>query len=426
MRRKLVRALLVPSAALLVAVAGCGGGGTSGAEQSDGVIDGPLRVAVPTSQGPAVTAVAEAFMQKYPDVQVDVATANTDQYQQTTRTQLASGTAPDVLYVWAGSGNSMSLSTVGRGGRLLADLSAEPWVGLIPESQRELTQVDGKTMILPTIYGAVGAIYNEQAFERANVTVPQTWNELLDACDKLNAAGISPFALGLQTPANGQFISYALVASTVYADHPDFAQEMAGGGAAFGTSGWRDAFEKYLELERRGCFQENPNGTPADEALRMVSTGEAAMSVQVNASLPQVKTAAPDGRFGFFALPGSDDAAKVHLPVALSGTYGISADSKNADTARAFLQFMAENLGIYASAVSTLPIDPAQTPADADAALQTVQDFVASSRTAPYPDQTWPNAEVQQSHLQVVQELFAGSTTVDGALQTMQTAYDKG
>ncbi|WP_165556079.1 ABC transporter substrate-binding protein [Kribbella pittospori] len=421
---KAIRVAVIASAlASLVTVAACGSSGNGGS--ADGPPKGELRIAVPTSQGPATTAVAEAFEKKYPDVDVKVSTANTDQYQQTTRTQLASGTAPDAFYVWSGSGNVMSVDTLAPQ-RVLADLSGESWVAKIPKAQAYLTQQDGKTYILPVIYGAIGAIYNQAAFDKAGVKVPQTWPELLAACDKFKAAGIVPMALGLQTPANGQFIDYSLVATLVYGKTPDFADQMKDGKVKFADSGWKDAMTKYLQLKDRGCFQDNPNGTPADAALRMVSTGKAAMSVQVNSSLPQVQTAAPDSKFGLFALPGSDQADQVRLPVALTGTFGMSAKAKNPAAAKAFLDFLAANQSIYAAKVSTIPTDPAQVPQEKTPALDTVSTFVAKSRTAPYPDQTWPNAEVQQAHLKVVQELFAGTKTVPAALAAMQSAFDKG
>jgi raffinose/stachyose/melibiose transport system substrate-binding protein len=114
------------------------------------------------------------------------------------------------------------------------------------------------------------------------------------------------------------------------------------------------------------------------------------------------------------------------LPVALTGTWAQTTKAKNPDAAKAFLQFMAENESIYASAVSTPTVDPSQAPTTTSPALETVQKFVDAKKTAPYPDQTWPNAEVQAAQIQGVQDLFSGAATVPQVLQTMQDAFDKG
>jgi len=425
-----LRKALRPSAVAALAVSavllsGCSSTPATASSGTPGAISGQLQIAGPTSSKQPVQAEVDAFEKKYPDVKVTFTTADTSQYQQTTRTQLSSGTAPDVLYVWAGSGGVMSVDALAPKG-VLADLSKEPWVATIPAAQSGLTQVEKKTYILPVIYGAIGALYNQGAFDKAGVALPTTWPELLSACDAFNAAGIVPMALGLQTPANGQFIDYSLVATLVYGAHPDFGTQMNDGKTTFPKSGWADAMKQYLELNDHKCFQPNPNGTASTDALTMVSTGAAAMSVQVNSSLPQIQAAAPSEKFGLLALPATDNADDTRLPVALTGTFGISAKAKNPAAAKAFLQFMAENESIYASAVSTLPVDPSQVPTETTPALDTVKKFVDAKKTAPYPDQTWPNAEVQSAHLQAVQDLFSGAATVPQALDSMQAAFDKG
>src|SRR5690606_28640523 len=53
----------------------------------------------------SIEQVVEAFEAANPGVKVNFTTAGADQYQQQIRTQLASGTAPDVFTVWPGNGN---------------------------------------------------------------------------------------------------------------------------------------------------------------------------------------------------------------------------------------------------------------------------------------------------------------------------------
>jgi raffinose/stachyose/melibiose transport system substrate-binding protein len=45
---------------------------------------------------------------------------------------------------------------------------------------------------------------------------------------------------------------------------------------------------------------------------------------------------------------------------------------------------------------------------------------------AGYPDQSWPNAQVQTVHNAVVQELFTGQASVADALKKMDDAYKQG
>jgi len=44
-------------------------------------------------------------------------------------------------------------------------------------------------------------------------------------------------------------------------------------------------------------------------------------------------------------------------------------------------------------------------------------------RSVLYMDVNWPNARVQQTHFSGVQQLFAGSATIDEVLRRMDDAY---
>jgi raffinose/stachyose/melibiose transport system substrate-binding protein len=52
-----------------------------------------------------------------------------------------------------------------------------------------------------------------------------------------------------------------------------------------------------------------------------------------------------------------------------------------------------------------------------------VLDAVESDRSTLYPDQSWPNAKVQQEHLTSIQELFNGTVDVPTVLSRMDKAF---
>ena len=56
--------------------------------------------------------------------------------------------------------------------------------------------VDGKQYGIPYAYYQWGVYYRKDLFEKAGVGVPKTWAEFLDACAKLQAAGITPITIG--------------------------------------------------------------------------------------------------------------------------------------------------------------------------------------------------------------------------------------
>ncbi|SFJ69521.1 carbohydrate ABC transporter substrate-binding protein, CUT1 family [Streptosporangium canum] len=367
-----------------------------------------------------------AYRQARAGVTITTSYAPTDQVQTSLRTQLGAGNAPDLHVVYPGSGSAMSMTQIAGAG-LLADLSAQAWTDSIPTGFKPAFQVDGKTLMYSAGSSVIGAIYNKKVFQEAGIDAPPTtWTEFLDVCEKLKKAGKVPIALGAQTPWVTQLITYALVPSTVYAKDPTFDDKQAAGQASFAQSGWRDAMEMYLELHKRGYFNDKPNGTTFEQQTSMVATGKAAMAIQVSAVLPSFRDAAtsPDD-LSMFPVPGADDAASVWIPAGVVVGLGANAKGRNAEEAKAFIDFLGrqENINRWAKAIAAIPLTQDASSA-VDPAVESFLPFT-KDRAVPFMDQRWPNAEVQPTHFAVVQDLLAGKSKIDEALKKMDEAYAK-
>ncbi|MFC4117717.1 extracellular solute-binding protein, partial [Nonomuraea zeae] len=351
-----------------------------------------------------------AYQKVKPAVHLNTSYAPTDQVQTSIRTQLGAGNAPDLHVVYPGNGSAMSMSQIAKAG-LLADLSAQAWTQTIPAGFKPAYQLDGKTYMYSAGSTVIGAIYNKKIFEKAGIDAPPTtWTEFLAVCDKLKKSGVVPIALGAQTPWVTQLITYALVPSTVYVKDPTFDDKQLAGQASFADSGWRQAMEMYLELQKRGFFNDKPNGTTFEQQTSMVATGKAAMAIQVSAVLPDFRKAAssPDD-LSMFPVPGADDAASVWIPAGVVVGLGASAKGKNAEEAKAFIEFLGkqESINSWAKAIAAIPLTQ-DASSSIDPAVQSFLPFT-KDRAVPFMDQKWPNAEVQPVHLAVIQELLAGT-----------------
>ncbi|MEV0622271.1 extracellular solute-binding protein [Nonomuraea sp. NPDC050404] len=369
---------------------------------------------------------AAAYAKATPAVRINASYAPTDQVQTSLRTQLGAGNAPDLHVVYPGSGSAMSMTQIAQAG-LLADLSAQAWTKTIPEGFKPAFQVEGKTHLYSAGSSVIGAVYNKKVFEQAGIDAPPaTWSEFLAVCDKLKKAGVTPIALGAQTPWVTQLITYALVPSTVYAKDPTFDDKQLAGQASFAGSGWRQAMEMYLELQKRGYFNDKPNGTTFEQQTSMVATGKAAMAVQVSAVLPDFRKAAssPDD-LSMFPVPGADTADQVWIPAGVVVGLGAAAKGRNVEQAKAFIDFLGrqESINAWAKAISAIPLTQ-DASSTIDPAVKSFLPFT-KDRAVPFMDQRWPNAEVQPVHFAVVQELLAGDSTIDQALKKMDEAYRK-
>ncbi len=413
-KRALVGAAIAVTALLLSA---CGSG--SAGSKSD-----TLKVAANATDRAAMDAVVAAFKQENPGFEVTVTYADTDQLQSTLRTQLSSGTGPDVFTVWPGNGNPGALQVLQPAG-YLADLSGRSFATNIPGGARAVTQVDHKTFIVPANYSGIGFIYTQKALDEIGGQEPKTWDELIALCGKARAGGKVLLALGNQTPWVTQLVTYALVATTTYADNPQFAQDMAEGRKKFAESGWKTALEKYLDLDRAKCFSDQPLGTSYETSLKDVAQGKAVGVVQVASSLAAVRTEAGEGAdIRMAALPADNDPTKTRMPGAVSAAYGVNAKSGNQERAMKFVDFLGSEKGqnLYNEKGGTLPAIP-NPGFTVDPALQALDQHLRNGTTVPFMDQLWPNPKVQQEHFTQVQKLFSGSTTVDEVLVALDKAY---
>jgi raffinose/stachyose/melibiose transport system substrate-binding protein len=411
---------------LSVTFASCGGDSSddaAGGSAGTGDVSGTLKIAAGTEIKAGVEALIEAYQAERPDVDVKASYALETQFNTQIKAQLTGSNGPDVLVTIPGSGNATSVGALAKAG-LLQDLSEEPWVADINPAQKAEVTFDDKTYMYPLGYDPMGIVYDAKVWEKHGMTVPETWSELLASCAQWREKGLEPIAVGMKESFVPQFITYALIASTVYRENPDFDEQQAAGTATFSDSGWRDAFEKYVELERAGCFNKGFQGMGYDEMLNAVTSGKAAMTVTVSASMGAMRESNPDAEITMAPFPTTDNAEDNWVGAGVFAGFSMSSKAQNPEVAKDFLRFintpeMAAKFQAAAGAVP--PGDNPEAPG-----LESVVAVIQDGRTGPYPDHFWPNPDVQATHNAVVQQIFTGQTTIDEALQKMDAAYSKG
>lgn len=410
-------------AAATLALSGCANGDAGGGE--DGAVE--LRVVSMTSQKSALERMFELYSEEHPEVSFTLATAEADQYNTAIRAQMGGNNAPDLMMVFPGSGNATSVTGLAEAG-LLVDQSDRDWVDAVPESFVPLNQYEDKTYIRSYGYGTIGTVYNRTAFDELGLEVPTTWPELLETCDAIKAAGKVPMALGLATGWNTQLVNYGLVASTVYGPEPDFTEQQLAGDVTFEDSdGWNEAFEKYLELRDNDCFIDGAEGTTYDQAKQAVATGSALMLTMVLDGVPGLRELNPEAEYGMFPFPGTDDASDLYAPIGVGPGLGVNAKSKHQEAALDFVDFAAEeaNLREWADALGIVP-GIADAPVELAEGFEPMAELLSSDQVASYPDQRWPNPEVQAAHFAAIQNAYTGQSDIPEALSMMDQAFTAG
>ena len=124
----------------------------------------------------------------------------TDKYQAFMQTSIAGNNVP-ALFTWWNGQQLSDLVATGVAADLTPYWDAAVANGDYTADQKALVSVDGKPYgVLLNVANWV-TFYNVKAFEKAGIAAPPTtWAELMTDCDKLKAAGYTPF----NGPASGR------------------------------------------------------------------------------------------------------------------------------------------------------------------------------------------------------------------------------
>lgn len=200
---------LTCAAAMLFTMAGCGNaeGTTDGAEtaQSSTTADGSGEITIKfaehvadiQAQEPHLQKIITAFEESHPGIKIDITGKEVSEHNTQMTLLAGENKLPDVFWLEQATAKEFA-----QNGYLydLTDVLDQYGINdsLLPGLVHSCT-VDGKDVGMPSEVMMVGFYYNKDLFQQAGIEeVPVTYEEFLDAVDKLNAAGITPLTVGAQ------------------------------------------------------------------------------------------------------------------------------------------------------------------------------------------------------------------------------------
>lgn len=279
---------------------------------------------------------------------------------------------------------------------------------------------------LPLGMNIEGFWYNKALFEQAGVTVPNTWDEFVAACAKLQAAGIQPLAAG---GADKWPVTRLLNAYVIRSMGVDAMKKAGTGEAKYTDAGYVTAATKIQELANLGYFGEGVTTVDMNTAGNMLLSGKAAMfyngSWFTEALTADTNPAGADG-IGFFNIPVVDNSVSTVTEYSMNCGNILAFDKAKYDEGTAgWLKFMVENLGNEAmtqfGAVKGYKYDVAGD-------LSTYSQIVADELGKVTKASTWfeaaMNSETSTVAQDYVQTLINGEITPEEYMQYIQDAYD--
>lgn len=231
-------------------------------------------------------------------------------------------------------------------------------------STKEASSWQGKQYSAPTVYYSWGMFYRKDLFKKVGIaSEPKTWDEFLEACKKLKAAGIAPVAVGGRD-------AWTLAGWFDYLDlrinGNAFHQQLMAGDVAYTDPRVKKVYTAWKGLIDNKVFIDNALSYDLDGAQPFLFQGKAAMML-MGTFIAKGFPAKLAPEMGYFQFPIIDAA----VPTAEEGpteSIHIPAKARNKADAHRFIAFvgtpaisakLAEGLGsLPANSKSPAPNDP--------------------------------------------------------------------
>ncbi|MDB5472770.1 MAG: extracellular solute-binding protein [Devosia sp.] len=277
----------------------------------------------------------ETFEAANPGITIQLETFEAANYNTILSTALAGGTGPDLMMVRA-YGGMEAIASAGY----LEPLTVEKVPNLegFAESalQAETMRSDGQLYAVPFASQTQFVIYNKALFDANGLEEPQTWDELLALSQKLEDAGVMPFANGTATAWQNETIVFDLVSSIM---GRSFYDDLMAGTADFTDPRFTGALAKLKEIS--AYFPDGFIGLDYPSAQQLFASGMAAMFAGGSYELATFKTLNPDIELGVFAAPGIAADDEKLVGIYYDGGYAANAAGENKEAALKFLNYVA-------------------------------------------------------------------------------------
>jgi raffinose/stachyose/melibiose transport system substrate-binding protein len=422
---KRIFSVLLVVAIVAMFLAGCGNKSPSGSTKDGNVTVTFLCSGVKATSGEdfRLESLPRIIKETYPNLTVETTLLPDDQYYTALKTKLATGEAPDLLWVqprWAGSNAAYALAEAGY----LADLNGMKAIELVGSGADSFTY-NGVTYGIPAGVTYLGTYYNKDIFAQHNLEIPTNWQEFLNVCETLKNAGVQPIIMGDKDMYVMQFALYQLAANMIYPNNPTYDNQLREGTVKFTDKGtWDKVIERYGDLYSKGYVQTGSLGLGISQAQQRFNNGQAAMIF--DGTFNKQAISGDNFKRGYFPLPGNDAGQPLYVAGAPGVGPAIYANSPYINECKQILELWFdgksdlytayETCGRFISTHKGAQVDPLY-------ALFMEQYYAGNSWY--WCNQAWPAGTENEMEALFGEMIGGAGTTVDQVVAGMQRKFEE-
>jgi raffinose/stachyose/melibiose transport system substrate-binding protein len=372
---------------------------------------------------------AEEFKKTHPDVNIVVEDFPNEAYKTTIQVALVGSDPPDVFFNWAGEDAhrlvrdklALDISDLGKQpGGFETELSPG-WLSAF--------EFDGKYYGVPTDAVSKYFYYSKSFFAKNNLKPPADFDELVGLCKKIRAIDANTVPLPLGNSERWKLNHYitmfnerVLGLDTLAKDYDLSNSE----DKLFTDPGYVDAWNKVLDMQKAGCFQDAPNAT-SPEATRAMFSAEQSPMIYCGTWCAAIFDKDGFTDYALFRMPGikggkGDPKANFLVPEG----YMVSAKTKHPKEAVEWASFVVSDaMGAkFAEKLKFIPSNPKKIDTVGGTTEQykwIVQDVSSFSKGINVLDVLLENS-VSEAYLNEGVEILNGTATPQQAMEKIRAA----
>ena len=275
---------------------------------------------------------------------------------------------------------------------------------------------DGKIYAVPLNTAAACCFYNTEMFKDAGASVPTNWDEMIEACEKLENAGYTPVTISAGTAwCLSMVAGYLCEAEGV--DLP----KLADGSASWEDGKLENVCNKLIQFSK--YFQRSAAGDTNDIATANFYNEEAAILIQGSWVIAQMNGANADfeSKCGVFQFPGVDRI------IAKSDSLCMSSSTKYPEASAALIKYFTDDTAqkYTAEKGGKIPVTKVQyDPAVAPKQLSYVMDVFGKAKgTFGFYNESIPTTETGAHFDDTMVAVFLGDLKPADAAKDMEEYY---
>lgn len=252
-------------------------------------------------------------------------------------TNISTGDIPDIMSIYPAEAAYQSIMDEG----IMADMTDEDVLSNAEEKAVEMCKHNDKVYAMPFALSSFGIFCNKDMFEEQGLELPQTWEELINACKVFESAGITAIACNdKDSVALGQEAEriIGIIKNDVYEDF----EKVGTTDASFTDDDLpyvREMAEAMLELREYG--PDDSLAVAREQATSDFVNEKYPMFICGTWGLAAIMKAAPDMNIEMVPIP-NPTGGETTIPINVDIALGYSSTTEYPEEALKFIEFCAE------------------------------------------------------------------------------------